>query len=362
MTEVDTDTFATRLLDWYETRRRDLPWRRNRDPYRVWVSEVMLQQTRVDTVVPYFERFLERFPDIESLARADTDEVLAQWSGLGYYRRARSLQAGAQRVLEAHDGRFPRTLASALEIPGIGPYSAAAILSIAYGEPHAVLDGNVERVVTRLERIAENPRKAAVRRRIVALLDQRIDRARPGDFNQAMMELGATVCRAPSPDCEECPVAAWCGARAHGDTENYPALPPRRKSVPLELETGLLKQGDRYLLERVDKLPFLEGLWLFPIEPIGRTETQKRAATAEDSPLAARLSASLGVRVTAGEQLAPLEHSITFRRLTIRPRVLDAPSLEVADNSTWQWARLDELGSRVAVSSICLKLARRLQP
>ncbi|MBN1442113.1 MAG: A/G-specific adenine glycosylase, partial [Planctomycetes bacterium] len=209
MTE-EAQALASRLLQWYGRRRRDLPWRRRADPYAVWLSEVMLQQTRVETVVEYYGRFLERFPTIDDLAAASEEQVLALWSGLGYYRRARSLLAGARQVVERHGGRFPRALADALSIPGVGPYTAAAILSIAYGEPHPVVDGNVERVITRLCRIPGNPRQAPAARRIREIAASWLPAGRSGDFNQAMMELGATVCTARAPRCDVCPVASWC--------------------------------------------------------------------------------------------------------------------------------------------------------
>ena len=264
-TETKRRSFVSSLLDWYLDVRRDLPWRRSPDPYRVWLSEVMLQQTRVETVIPYFERFLERFPTVLDLAAATEDDVLSLWSGLGYYRRARSLREGARALLDRHGGEFPRTLEEALALPGVGPYTAAAILSIAYGLPHPVVDGNVERVVTRLLRWDANPRQASMKRKIRQLLESLIPQGRASDFNQAMMELGATVCVPAAPRCLECPVARACEARRHGDAESYPVLPPRRKTIDVRLEAGVIRNGDRYLLERSSGMSYLEGLWLFPL-------------------------------------------------------------------------------------------------
>ncbi|MCS5628225.1 MAG: A/G-specific adenine glycosylase, partial [Planctomycetes bacterium] len=194
------------LLLWYEANRRELPWRSNPEPYRVWVSEIMLQQTRVETVIPYFERFLDRFPTPAALAEASEDEVLTLWSGLGYYRRARSLLEGAKAVVRDHEGVFPRSYEAALDIPGVGPYTAPAILSIAYGEPWPVLDGNVERVMTRILRLAENPRQVSTKKRLREIAGGWMPADKASSFNQAMMELGALICSPVSPDCPACPV------------------------------------------------------------------------------------------------------------------------------------------------------------
>ncbi len=343
----DDERFVTSLLDWYVNRRRDLPWRRSSDPYHIWLSEVMLQQTRVETVLPYFERFLARFPRLEILAAASEDDVLALWSGLGYYRRARSLREGARIVVERHGGEFPRDYREALDLPGIGPYTAAAILSIAYGIPHPVVDGNVERVVTRMHRIADNPKKTSTRRQIETVLREWIPVDRPSDFNQGMMELGATVCTPTSPRCEDCPVIEHCAGHRERDAPSYPWMPARRKPVPVELEVGVLRDGDRFLLERASGMSFLEGLWLFPLV--------EKAPTGTD--VADSLSKKLGVAVRAGERLETVRHSITYRRITIHPRVLDADSVDLGGKSEFRWALLDDLGRDIPVSSICLKIA-----
>lgn len=346
-TASDDERLVTSLLDWYVDRRRDLPWRRSPDPYRVWLSEVMLQQTRVETVIPYFERFLARFPRLADLAAANEDEVLTLWSGLGYYRRARSLREGARIVVERHGGEFPRDYSKALDIPGVGPYTAAAILSIAYGIPHPVVDGNVERVVTRMHRIADNPKKASTRRQIERVLREWIPTDRPSDFNQGMMELGATVCTPTSPKCDDCPVIDHCAGHRERDALSYPRMPARRKTVPVDLEVGVLRNGDRFLLERTSGMSFLEGLWLFPLV--------ERAPTGVD--VAGSLSKKLGVAVRAGESLKTVRHSITYRRITIHPRVLNAEAVDLSGKSEFRWALLDDLGRDIPVSSICLKIA-----
>src|SRR6201984_884329 len=211
MTESrDLAEIRKRLLGWFGKYRRELPWRLNKDPYRIWLSEIMLQQTRVAAVIPYYERFLDRFPDIRALAEAPEEEVLRLWSGLGYYSRARNLQRAARQIVAKHGGQFPRTLDEALALPGIGSYTAAAILSIAFGAKHAVLDGNVARVLARLDAIRGDLRESQRWRELQKTADGLLEPKYPGDWNQAIMELGATLCTPRSPQCLLCPVAQYC--------------------------------------------------------------------------------------------------------------------------------------------------------
>ena len=227
------------LLDWYRRHRRDLPWRRTRDPYRIWVSEVMLQQTTVKTATPYYDAFLADFPDLASLARAAEEDVLALWSGLGYYHRARNLRRGARHVLERHAGRFPRTLEAALAVPGVGLYTASAVLSIAYGVPLPVVDGNVRRVLARLFALRGPEWRADAA--FYNKADELLDRQAPGDWNQALMELGATVCAPRRPACPACPVRAHCEARALGIAEELPEGRARRAPVAVTVAAALVE-------------------------------------------------------------------------------------------------------------------------
>lgn len=337
------------LLRWYEANRRELPWRENSEPYRVWVSEIMLQQTRVETVIPYFERFLERFPTLEDLAAADEEEVLTLWSGLGYYRRARALLEGAKVVTRSHGGVFPRSYEVALEIPGIGPYTAAAILSIAYGEPYPVLDGNVERVLARVLRLRENPRKAGVRKRLKEIAGSWMPRGKASSFNQAMMELGALICTPVAPHCPGCPIRGTCKGAEQGDAENFPRLPKRRKTIAVELEAGVVRRGKRYLLERIEGFDYLEGLWLFPL------------AAAAGGGIEARLAEILGTKVETAAELKTVRHSITFRRLSLHPRLLETGRFSLEGKPSFRWAGVEELGSVLPVSSLCLKIAERIR-
>ena len=249
---------AAGLLSWYGRAKRDLPWRRSRDPYRIWIAEVMLQQTRVAAAIPYYERFLERFPDAEALARATEAEVLTRWSGLGYYSRARNLRRAAKAVVEA--GGFPRDYESIRRLPGIGDYTAAAIASMAFGLPRAAVDGNVVRVLARWTEERGDVGSAKTRRRIEEAAASLLDRKRPGEFNQALMELGATVCLPRDPRCGECPLARSCQARRKGLERELPVK--RRRAGPERIAKTLLliRKGKRILLGRSG----MAGFWELP--------------------------------------------------------------------------------------------------
>ncbi|MEQ1474295.1 MAG: A/G-specific adenine glycosylase, partial [Candidatus Acidiferrum sp.] len=235
--------FRLQLLGWFTTYHRDLPWRRNRDPYRIWISEIMLQQTRVAAVIHYFEKFCARFPDVAALAEAEEAEVLRMWSGLGYYSRARNLQAAAQQMVREHGGNFPATEKTIRGLRGIGKYTTNAILSIAFGEKHAVLDGNVARVIARLGAIRGDLRESAHWGLLQKTADHLLARESPGNWNQAMMELGATVCTPRSPKCLLCPVAKFCHARKLGIQELIPEK--RKKRATVEVTLAVVVMADR---------------------------------------------------------------------------------------------------------------------
>jgi len=255
--------FAQSLLGWYLRHRRDLPWRRTRDPYRIWISEVMLQQTRAQAVIPYYEKFLERFPTVEALAGAAEQEVLAAWSGLGYYSRARNLRKTAQEIVSA--GGFPRDYEAMRELPGIGPYTAAAIASIAFGGPHAVLDGNVMRVIARLENDSSDIGASQTRERFTRIAQGLLDPKQPGDFNQAMMELGATVCLPRAPQCLLCPVARECRALAEGTVEQLPVKLRKAAQERIEQTLVLIEQDGRLLAwQRPSDAGRMAGFWELP--------------------------------------------------------------------------------------------------
>lgn len=300
---MPADRLQQALLAFFDREQRDLPWRRSRHAYPIWISEVMLQQTQVATVLPYYRAFLEAFPDVAALAAAPVDEVLARWSGLGYYRRARQLHEAARRIAAA--GGFPPDAAGWLELPGIGPYTAAAIASQASGEVVPVLDGNVERVLCRRLALAEDPQRRATREVLLAAAAELLDPARPGDSNQALMELGATVCRPRQPLCLLCPLAEGC--RGKGSPELYPAPKPQRAAEKIELAMAAVEQGGRHLFFRRPKdASFLADMWELPNLPAVPREQ-----------LAAELGRIYGGSFELGPESRRFRHGITYRRLEI---------------------------------------------
>jgi A/G-specific adenine glycosylase len=320
--------FRKKLLCWFRAHRRALPWRSSRDPYRVWIAEIMLQQTRIAVVLPYYDRFLACFPDVGSLAHAREVDVLKLWSGLGYYSRARNLHRAAKEIVAHHDGQFPRVLDAALGLPGIGDYTAAAVLSIAYDTPLAVLDGNVARVLARLFAIGGDLRANGRWKRLGETAELLLAKNAPGDWNQAIMELGETICTPRAPLCQTCPIARPCQARALELTSKIPA--PRRKTAPVHMKIAaaiLLDPRGRTLVIRDpgahDDVLF-SRMWQFPAIEVSRN------ARAE---LAAHLHATLAIDCTNGTRLEPLRaarHAVTFRNITLLPflsRVEELPRL-----------------------------------
>jgi A/G-specific adenine glycosylase len=305
------------LMAWYRQGHRDLPWRRVQDPYRIWVSEIMLQQTRAQAVIPYYQRFLERFPNVEALAASAEEDVLVQWSGLGYYSRARNLRRAAQQIVAA--GGFPSEYAAIRALPGIGDYTAAAIASMAFGLPHAVLDGNVLRVMARVENDASDSGAGRTRERFRGIAQEWLDAREPGLFNQALMELGATVCLPRNPLCLVCPISDGCLAREAGTTAQLPVK--LRKTVPVRIDGVLLivRSGDRVLLRQRDAAARrMAGFWDLP--------------TPEDLP-EARLD----------DRLGEIRHTITHHHYTFAVR--RARSVRPADTA-FGWfapARLREI-------------------
>jgi A/G-specific adenine glycosylase len=332
------------LLGWYRRSKRSLPWRRSRDPYRVWVSEAMLQQTTVKTVLPYYEAFLARFPSVEALAVAGEEDVVAAWSGLGYYHRARNLRRGAQHVARRHAGRFPKTLEAALAVPGVGLYTASAILSIAYGAPLPVVDGNVRRVLARL--LALRGKAFRSDGPYYNRAEELLDREAPGDWNQALMELGATVCTPRQPACPACPVRSLCQARALGLQERLPERRPRREPVDVEVAAALVERAGRILLVRREEGRLMGRMWEVP-------QTSLESRGRED--LAGELRQRHGLDVVPGALLVRVRHAITFRRIRVegyRARLRRTPP---ADAERFLWARPEDLPS-LPVSSLTRKL------
>ena len=314
------------LLRWYDRNRRDLPWRGTRDPYAIWVSETMLQQTQVATVLPYYHRFMEAFQSVEALDQASLDAVQGIWSGLGYYRRARNLKQAAGVLASQHGGRLPDDYDALLKLPGVGRYTAGAIMSIAFQRPCPAVDGNVRRVYARLLGVTGAKAVDETARRMVS-------RSRPGDFNQALMELGATVCLPAAPLCERCPLAHWCRARASGSFE----LPrgPRVETKAVEWPLVIIESNSRVLLHRRPDDGLLAGLWELPAP-----ETLPPEVASES---------------IAGPPVAVIRHAITDKRITAPVYLLRRRAR--VRGKAWRWVELANLSS-YPLSSLCTKALR----
>ena len=364
-------SFRTNLLGWFRQYQRDLPWRRTKDSYRIWLSEIMLQQTRVATVIPYYERFLERFPDVHALATAPQEEVLRLWSGLGYYSRARDLQSAAQVIVAKHGGVFPSDEKDALALPGIGRYTAAAILSIAYGAKLAVLDGNVARVLARIFAVQGDLRDAKRWKALQQSADELLDQKSPSDWNQAMMELGATLCTPQSPQCLLCPVTEFCQARKLGIADSLPTRRRKRATETITLAVAVLLD------------PRGRTLLLPPPNLSGRDATKRRSAAAQEqvptlvsklwhfptilvrTDPAAELKAHLSEFFRAAHKdelelraLPAARHAVTYRAITLRPfRVTVSQLPGVAKAKTISLADVVSPSS-LAISNLTRKAAR----
>lgn len=323
--QPESSAVRAALLAWYRHGHRDLPWRRLDDPYAIWISEIMLQQTRVETVKDYFRRFMARFPTPTDLAAAELDEVLTHWSGLGYYARARNLHAAAREIADRHGGRFPDDPAAVRALPGIGPYTAGAILSIAFGQRAAIVDGNVVRVLSRLVAEGGAPDATPVKRRLWQLAEALVPppgeggRNDPGDFNQALMELGATICVPQRPSCLVCPLSPHCAARKTGYPERYPGK-KRERAVPMvDVVTLLLRRADtgEVLLLRRPPAGLWGGLWEPPTGPC-----EGEAVDAIVRLCAERLGFA---PEQAAAPLPPFSHVLTHRHMRFQPHLLELP-------------------------------------
>lgn len=311
------------IVDWFHHNARVLPWRTDpRDPWAVWVSEVMLQQTRVATVIPYFARFMQRWPDARSLAVSELDELLGAWSGLGYYRRARALHAGARAVAEKDDGVIPRTFHALKSLPGVGDYTAAAIASLAYGEAVAVVDGNVRRVISRLFALRGPLDDAAGKARLSLLANRLLAGSPPGAFNEAMMELGALVCTPTRPQCATCPASPWCEAKRLGLQDELPGKTERAEPKTIHATAVVLTRGERVLMARRKPDGLFGGLW----EPM----VLGRPVSARDRQML-RTLAGVAVKCGAGQSAGAVRHVLTHRVMELE--VIRAEQAANADAS-----------------------------
>ncbi len=323
------------LLRWFGSRRRDVPWRGSTDPYRIWVAEVMAQQTRMETVRGHYDRFLNRFPDVHTLASSELDDVLKIWEGLGYYARARNLHQAARQLVKDHSGKLPADANSLRALPGIGSYTAGAIASIAFGLPEPAVDGNSRRVLSRLFDL-ERPTPAGLEKLAREVLAELPDRA--AELNQALMDLGGAVCTPTSPGCTDCPVSGHCAALANGTVDQRP-LPRRRGTVPHhDIAVGVVRRDGRVLIARRPEKGLLGGLWEFPGGKVEPGETPAEAMVRE-------LREEMAIVVVPGESIEPVEHAYSHFRITLyayyarllhgTPRPLSA--------TAWTWATPAEL-------------------
>jgi A/G-specific adenine glycosylase len=326
-----------RLLDWYGEAQRDLPWRKGRDPYRIWVSEVMLQQTQVATVIPYYERFLARFPDIVSLASASIDDVLKLWEGLGYYARARNLHRAAQVVATEYQGVIPSDPKTFASLPGVGTYMTAAVQSIAFDAPLAAVDGNVKRVLARLLALGDSVDSRVGARAIRAEADRLLDRNHPGTFNQAVMELGALVCRPLNPRCDDCPLEDDCAARRLDAPLGFPIRAQKRPVPKQKIAVGVVSDGNRVLITRRAEKGMLGGLWEFPGGKVQRGEKATDACRRE-------IREETGLSVGVDARIARVKH--VYSHLEVEIDVFHCRYLGgnvVLDGPTdHRWITLDE--------------------
>ncbi len=295
------DMLSSLLLAWYDAHGRKLPFRGTKDPYRIWLSEIMLQQTRTETVGAYYARFLERFPDVFALAEASEQDVLKSWEGLGYYSRARNLHKAAKQIVGRYAGRFPASVDALRALPGVGDYTAAAVASIAFGLPAPAMDGNLTRVLSRFHGVREDVGAPSVKRRLLELAREDMPESRCGDFNQALMDLGATVCIPGTPDCEACPLRFLCDARQAGDAEELPVKTAAKPPKEISMAVALITCGERiWMTQRREAL--LKNLWVFLMaENAGQPDGVEKALK------------SAGVRAEFQEELGTARHVFTHR-------------------------------------------------
>ncbi|MFN0057747.1 MAG: A/G-specific adenine glycosylase [Planctomycetota bacterium] len=343
-----------RLRPWYLAQRRDLPWRRTRDPYAIWISEIMLQQTQVAAVIPYYERFLARFPAPSALALASDDELIAHWAGLGYYARGRNLKRAAEEIVRTHGGQLPAASLELLRLPGIGPYTAAAIGSIAFGEAVPVIDGNVERVLARVLALEFEPRRAPGKSMLAEAARCALDHAHPGDHNQALMELGATVCTPTRPHCAVCPLATICQAHRTGCETLFPLASAKRGAETQHWIAATPRDASAWLVVKTDDdAELLAGHWGFPLErwPADTPPSAAQAIKVARRLLRSHCDIKGPTRPTVGESV---RHQITYRRLHLTPvrfRIEDEARLgDVRRVAAAETSRLPAMHRKLTVS------------
>ena len=344
-------SFRRRLLAWYANHKRDLPWRKSQDPYRVWVSEVMLQQTTVAAVKPYFERFIKQFPTVEKLAAADESQVLRLWEGLGYYRRARGLHAAAKQVVAEHGGEFPRDVVTLQTLPGIGRYTAGAIASIAYGLRAPILEANTIRLLARLLAYPDDPTKSAGQKLLWATAEEILPRTEVAHFNQALMELGSLVCTPVNPKCDACPVSKLCGAFQAGLQNEIPKAGAKQKFTDLREAAVVVRKNGQLLVRQCGANERWAGLWDFP-----RFEIVSEGPLFVREELATKVREQTGIAIEPGNLLTTIKHGVTRYRITLDCYAATYSSGKLKSDKNARWIRPAEL-SELPLSTTGRKLA-----
>lgn len=348
------DTFSSLLLSWYAGHARQLPWRGNPDPYSIWVSEVMLQQTRADTVIPYFDRWMRRFPSLEALASASQQEVLTAWEGLGYYGRARNLHRAAQMLVRENHSMLPDEVSQLRKLPGIGPYTAAAIASIAFGKDEPTLDGNIRRVLARFFNLTEDVRSASSERKLWQLAADHLPAGQAGEYNQALMDLGAVICTPKSPACERCPLQDACQAKALGLQEQRPVHAPKAAIPHRVVTAAVISRDGQVLIACRPSHGLLGGMWEFPGGKLQDGEDLLACLHRE-------IREELGAEIEIGELLGEYHHAYTHFRVTLYAYHCtllkgEPKAIQVADV---RWVPENELG-QYPMGKIDRQISRRL--
>jgi A/G-specific adenine glycosylase len=352
--------FVEKLQNWWVNNYTKLPWRLNKDPYRIWVAEVMLQQTQIATVIPYYEKWMSHFPTVEALAQASLDEVLKLWQGLGYYSRVRNLHTAGKIVFDQYGGKLPGEVSELMKLPGIGRYTAGAIASIAFDQPEPVLDGNVIRVISRLTDLDQDITRSSTRKELWRLTSILVPEERPGDFNQALMELGQRICLPAKPNCSECPVYNFCLARERGTQYERPVRPPRKRIPHYDVVAGIIwrtqrSHGGKFLITRRPIKGMLGGLWEFPGGKVEDSEDKSDALQRE-------IAEELAIEIDVGQQLCKVKHAYTHFRITLHAYhakyISGTPQhIGVADHA---WVSISDL-ERYAFAATDLRIIHALK-
>lgn len=332
--------FYKELLSWYAKNKRDLPWRKTKSPYKIWVSEIMLQQTRVDTVIPYYFRFITRFPGVKKLAEADLHEVLKAWEGLGYYSRVRNMHKAAKIIVEKYHGRFPKTFSEIINLPGIGRYTAGAIVSISFQLPVPVVDGNIKRVLARYFEIETEINSTKAQKQFWQLSSDLVPKDSPGNFNQSFMELGATICLPKNPICKNCPIAFSCKTKQKNRQHELPVIHKKPPVPHFQIGAGLIWRDKKLLITRRRENGLLGGLWEFPGGKQENNETIQDCVRRE-------ISEELGIKVRVGHHFMTVKHAYSHFRITLEVYICFWLSGEPGckDCSEHRWVEVEELSA-----------------